>query len=156
NSTQLTATLVAGDLANAGSLSITATTPSGGATAPLVFTVNNPAPSPASISPGTASAGGPAFTLTVNGASFVTGSVIQVNGSSRPTTFVSGTQLTAAIPAGDVASAGTLSVTVVSPAPGGGASAALTLTVTNPNPAPTLSSISPANVIAGSGTLTLT
>jgi len=153
SSTQLTATLTAGDLANAGSLSITVTS-SGGTSAPLIFTVNNPVPSLASISPSTTFAGGPAFTLTVNGTNFVNGSVVQVNGSSRTTSFVSGTQLSAAIPASDIASAGTLSITVVNPAPGGGASAALSLVVNNPPPS--LTSISPSTAFAGGPAFTLT
>ena len=154
SSTQLTATLTAGDLANAGSLSITVTTASSGTSAPLTFTVNNPVPSLASISPSTAAAGGAAFTLTVSGSNFVNGSVVQVNGSSRSTAFVSGTQLSASIPASDLASAGTLSITVVNPAPGGGASAALPLVVNNP--APSLTSISPTSAVVGSGPITLT
>ncbi len=154
SSTQLTATLTAGDLANAGSLSITVTTASSGTSAPLTFTVNNPVPSLASISPSTVAAGGAAFTLTVSGTNFVNGSVVQVNGSSRSTAFVSGTQLSASIPASDIASAGTLSITVVNPAPGGGASAALPLVVNSP--APSLTSISPASAIVGSGPITLT
>ncbi len=154
SSTQLTATLTAGDLADAGSLSITVTTASSGTSAPLTFTVNNPVPSLASISPSTAAAGGAAFTLTVSGTNFVNGSVVQVNGSGRSTVFVNGTQLSAAIPASDIASAGTLSITVVNPAPGGGASAALPLVVNNP--APSLTSISPASAVVGSGPITLT
>src|SRR5260370_32633872 len=153
SSTQLTATLTAGDLANAGSLSITVTS-SGGTSAPLIFTVNNPVPSLASISPSTTFAGGPAFTLTVNGTNFVNGSVVQVNGSSRTTSFVSGTQLSAAIPASDIASAGTLSITVVNPTPGGGTSAALSLVVNNPPPS--LTSISPSTAFAGCPAFTLT
>ena len=42
--------------------------------------------------------------LTVNGTGFVSGaSVVRFNGSARPTTFVNSTQLTAAIPASDLA-----------------------------------------------------
>src|SRR6185295_10089018 len=48
---------------------------------------------------------------------------------NRTTTFVSSTQLTAAIPASDIANVGTASVTVVNPAPGGGTSNALTFTI---------------------------
>ena len=55
------------------------------------------------------------------------------NGSSRTTTIVSSTQATALITAADIATAGTASVTVVSPAPGGGTSNAQTFTI---NPAP--------------------
>ncbi len=153
NSTQLTATLTATDLSVAGSLSITVNTPSGGTSGALTFTVNNTAPSLASISPTTIAAGGGAFTLTVNGGNFVDGSVVQVNGSGRTTTFVSNSQLTATILASDIASPGTLSITVAN-APGGGTSAAVTLTVTNP--VPSLSSISPNSATAGSAGFTLT
>ena len=74
-----------------------------------------------SLSPSSATAGGPAFTLTVNGSGFiptmfslqgpVPGSVVQWNGTALTTTFVSTTQLTAAVPASDIASAGTAQVT---------------------------------------------
>src|SRR5260370_828668 len=148
SSTQLTATLTAADLAIAGSLSITVSTPGGGTSGALTFTVNNPAPSLASISPTTIAAGSGAFTLTVNGGNFVNGSVVQVNGSGRATTFASSTQLTATILASDIASSGTLSISVTNAAPGGGTTSALTLTVNNP--APSLASISPTTTTAGS------
>jgi FG-GAP-like repeat/IPT/TIG domain len=66
--------------------------------------------------------GGAGFTLTVNGTGFVADSVVNWNGTPRPTTFISGSQLTAAVPAAGIATAGTASVTVVNPAPGGGRS----------------------------------
>jgi hypothetical protein len=153
NSTQLTAAIPSSDIASAGSLSITVVNP-GGASSPLTLAVNNPVPSLTSLSPGSTTVGGPAFTLTVGGANFVSGSVIQVNGSNRTTTFVSSTQLNAAIPASDIASAGTLSISVVSPAPGGGASPALTFTVNNP--VPSVSSISPNPVVSVASGYTLT
>jgi hypothetical protein len=154
SSTQLTATLTAADLSVAGSLSITVNTPSAGTSAALTFTVNNPGPSLTSLSPSTATAGGTAFTLTVNGSNFVSGAVVRVNGSNRTTTFVSSTQLTAAIPASDIASPGSLSVTVTNAAPGGGTSSALTFTVNNPVPA--LTSLSPSTATAGGAAFTLT
>jgi hypothetical protein len=82
----------------------------------------NPVPVLIAVSPTTAAAGGAGFTLTTNGTGFVPGSVVYWNGASRTTTFVSGSQLAAAIPASDIASAGTAQVTVVSPTPGGGTS----------------------------------
>jgi hypothetical protein len=154
SSTQLTATLTAADLASAGSLSITVNTPGGGTSAALSFTVNNPVPSLSSISPATVVAGGADFTLTVNGSNFVSGSLVQVNGAGRSTTFVSSTQLTATISASDIASPGTLSITVNNATPGGGTSSPATLTVNNP--VPSMSSISPANVTAGGTGFTLT
>jgi hypothetical protein len=66
--------------------------------------------------------GGSSFTLTVNGTGFVSGSVVNWNGTPLATTFVSGSQLTATVPASDIASAGTAWVTVVTPGPGGGKS----------------------------------
>jgi hypothetical protein len=154
SSTQLTATLTAADLAVAGSLSITVNTPGGGSSAALNFTVNNPVPSISSISPTAVVAGGADFTLTVNGSNFVSGSLIQVNGAGRTTTFMSSTQLSATITAGDIASAGTLSITVNNATPGGGTSSAVTLTVNNP--VPSLSSISPTSATVGGAGFTLT
>src|SRR6202034_4445691 len=72
--------------------------------------------------PDAAVPGGAEFTLTVNGAGFVAGSVVNWNGSPRATTFVSSSQLTAKILASDIATASTGAVTVVNPSPGGGAS----------------------------------
>src|SRR5262249_23683711 len=74
------------------------------------------------LQPDAAAPGGPAFTLTVTGTGFVSGSLVNWNGSPRSTTFVSSSQLTAAITAADIASPTTATVTVVSPGPGGGVS----------------------------------
>jgi hypothetical protein len=90
----------------------------------------NPVPALTSLSPNSTTAGGPAFTLTVNGTNFITGSVVRWNGSDRATTFVSSTQLRAAIPASDIATAGTATITVFNPGAGGGTSNALVFTIT--------------------------
>src|SRR5262249_4999814 len=63
--------------------------------------------------------GGAQFTLTVNGTGFVSNSVVQWNGNALATQFISGSQLTATVPAADIATASTASVTVVNPTPGG-------------------------------------
>jgi hypothetical protein len=78
--------------------------------------------------------GGSAFTLIVNGTGFVSGATVYWNGSPRTTTFVSGSQLTVAISAADIAAATTASVTVVNPAPGGGRSNPLLFSVTTSTP----------------------
>ncbi|MDB5234238.1 MAG: hypothetical protein JWR44_1231 [Hymenobacter sp.] len=111
----------------------------------------NPVPTISTLAPSSATAGDPGFTLTVNGSGFVSGAVVSFNGTNRVTTFVSATQLTAAILAADVATAGSYNVVVTNPAPGGGASAAAVFTV-NPLPAPTLTSINPATITAGQAT----
>ena len=71
-----------------------------------------------SLEPSSATAGDPAFTLTVNGSDFIDGSVVQWDGSDRTTTFVSSSQLTADITATDIATDGTASVTVFNPGAG--------------------------------------
>ena len=69
-------------------------------------------PQTTSISPPSKVAGTGGLTLTVNGSNFVNGSIVRWNGSSRTTTFVSATQLTAAITAADITTAGSFPVTV--------------------------------------------
>jgi hypothetical protein len=94
------------------------------------FTISNPGPTVASMSPTEICEGSGGFSLTVNGTGFVSGeSEIQWNGNPRTTTFVNSGQLTATISAADVAVAGAASVTVVTPGPGGGTAGPLTFTI---------------------------
>jgi len=89
----------------------------------------NPAPIVTSLSPASIVAGGPAITLTVTGSKFLASSVVRWNGASRPTTFVSATQLQAAIGAADIAVPSAANVSVFTPAPGGGLAAPVAFTV---------------------------
>jgi IPT/TIG domain-containing protein len=82
----------------------------------------NPVPSIAALSPNSSELGGPSFTLSVVGSNFISGSSVQWNGGSLPTTFVSDALLTAAVPASALAAPGPDAVTVVNPGPGGGPS----------------------------------
>jgi hypothetical protein len=134
SSTQLTAAIAMSDIATAGTATVTVFNPApgGGASNPQTFTITaagNPVPTTTSLSPASATAGAAAFTLTVNGTGFVSGATVRWNGANRSTTFGSASLLTAAIPASDIVTAGTASVTVVNPAPGGGTSNALTFTI---------------------------
>jgi hypothetical protein len=104
------------------------------------------------LSPDVAMAGGPAFTLSVTGSTFANGAVVRWDGSDRPTTFVSSSLVTAAIPASDLAAGKVVVVTVRNP--DGGLSSPLNFTVNNTVPA--LSSLSPARVSGGGSGLTLT
>jgi len=85
--------------------------------------INNPLV-PTSLAPGSA-----AFTLTVNGSGFVSGSGVNWNGSALATIFASNSQLTATVPASKITTPGTAAVTVVNPPPGGGVSNTLFLIV---------------------------
>jgi hypothetical protein len=98
-----------------------------------VFAANNPVPFiDLPIVPAAAVPGGAGFALTVNGAGFVNGSVVNWNGRARTTTFVSSAQVTAAILASDIATGSSATITVSNPAPGGGASNVAYFEVTNP------------------------
>ena len=109
-------------------------------------------PTLTALAPSSAAAGGPGFTLTVTGTNFVSGASVRWNGGSRPTTFVSASQLTAAIPAADIAGAGTAQVTVVNPDTS--VSNALPFT-TNAASTAVLSSAAATGVNADNGTVAL-
>jgi sugar lactone lactonase YvrE len=85
----------------------------------------NPTPAISTLSPTYIDKGGAAFTLTVNGAGFVSGSTVYWGSSALTTTYVSATQLTASVPATDIAATGITAITVQSPTPGGGTSNSL-------------------------------
>lgn len=155
SSTQVTASIAASDLASAGTATVTVVNPSpgGGASDPASFTVYNPLPVIASLEPASAMAGDAAISLTVRGSAFVPGAVVRWNNSDRPTAFVDGTQLTASIPATDLASAALMSVTVANPAPAAGPSALLRFVVNNP--APAITGLSASSAIAGGAGFTL-
>lgn len=123
------------------------------------FDVANPVPYLISLDPGSATAGDPSFELTVIGQRFSPNSVVQWNGiNSKPTTYVSSTELRAEIDAADIAAAGISPVQVYTPLPGGGTSNVLDFTIGQPgdNPVPTLYHLNPAGAMAGDPALTLT
>lgn len=113
--------------------------PGGGTSNTLPFTVTgstagggtNPVPTVSSLSPGSRAAGASAFNLTVDGTGFASGAVVRWNGLNRPGILQGSSRLIVYIPASDVASPGTASVGVFSPAPGGGLSNTLPFTITS-------------------------
>ena len=144
---QLEATINSSDISVAGTATIAVLNPGGVLSNSLTFEIRNPVPSLTSLSPSSAMAGGAGFTLTVTGSNFINGSVVYWNGANRTTTYVSATQLTAAITVADIATAGTALVTVYNPAPGGGTSNAITFTIQAANPVLNSLTIYPSNVI---------
>ena len=157
--TTLKATVSAGLIATAGSAAVTVANPApgGGVSAPVTVFINNPTPTLTALSPSSTVRGSPAFSLTLTGTNFVSGSVAYWGGSPRPTTFVSSTQLNAAIAASDIAASGTIQVTVHTSDPNistGHDSGALPFTI-SPFPVPIVSSLSPTSATRGD-TVTLT
>lgn len=100
-------------------------------------------PAISSVGPTLAAAGGPQFTLAVNGVGFVSSSSVRWNGTALTTTFVSATQLNAVVPANLIAAAGKANITVVS---GGATSNSVSFTIAR---GPTIGSLSPNLLQAG-------
>jgi hypothetical protein len=102
-STTLLATLIALTLACGYSAK---TTPPVAGTVPAIV----------QLSPNAATAGGAAFMLTVDGSNFGSKAVVNWNGTVQAaTTYVSGGQLTVAVPASAITASGTVQVTVTNP-----------------------------------------
>ena len=108
----------------------------------------NPGPMINSLSPSCIPAGVQTFNLVLNGLDFVAGSVVRWNGSDRPTTVASSSQLTAQIPTSDIAAAGTVAVSAFNPAPGGGGSNSLTFTITPGSVSPQSIAVDPTGKFA--------
>jgi uncharacterized repeat protein (TIGR03803 family) len=150
SSTQLSAQIPTSSVAVAGTASVTVGYRYEAQTPAQTLTITHPAaPTLTAISPNVVQVGHYGFTLTATGTNFDTSVAIYWNGTALPTTVVSGTQITAAIPASAVATPGTVNITVGYPLEP--QSAALPLTIT---PASTLASLSPNTVQAGSNDFT--
>ncbi len=121
--------------------------------ATVAYTVKVVPPQLDSMSPKSVAPGNGAFDLTVNGSGFLASSIVYWDGSPRQTTFDSYSRLTASIPATDVGSLGTGSVTVVNPAPRSGVSNALSFPVQYGTP--TIKEIRPPTAVAGDAAFTL-
>lgn len=150
NSTQLTAAVPAKSVSNGALLSVVAlnaTTSTPADSTAVKLEVDNPVPQISGFSPTTFIAGSGSTTISVTGTGFVPSTVIQVNGSSRPTGFASSTQVNLTLTDADLAAGGALSLIAFNPAPAGGSSAAASVPVLNPVPGNI--SISPATVGAG-------
>ena len=114
---------------------------------------SNPAPAISSMSPNSANAGGPDFTLQVSGSNFVSGASVNFGGRAHEATFLNSTQLSTQIYANEIAQGTTTSAQIFNPLPGGGLSIAAPFSVFNGLPA--ISSINPSSVPAGSSAFSL-
>ncbi|MGB8541355.1 MAG: hypothetical protein WCD49_06925 [Candidatus Acidiferrales bacterium] len=135
NSTEIDASLNSTDIATAGILQITVINPvnpppGGGASNSYPLSILNPLPTITGVAPAGVQAGGTPTTLSLTGTGFVNqSSFITVNGTQRPTTFVSATQVTTPLTGSDLLVGGVNQVQVVNSTPGGGPSNTLTFAV---------------------------
>ncbi len=160
--TQLAATIAASDLlaASTHQVSVLNPLPGGGISAPIAFTVTpatlNPVPSIVSVSPTQLPIASVDVQVSITGSNFISASSAAIGSQGIGTSYVSPTQLLAAVPAAYLSGAGTLQVGVFNPTPGGGFSpTTVTLAVGSLNPTPTLTTLAPPSVSAGSGAFTL-
>jgi IPT/TIG domain len=123
----------------------------------------NPTPMVTNLFPSNITAGSDGFTLAITATGIISSAkgvtFAYWNGSPRSTTYNAVTnQLLVAIPASDVAAAGSAQVTLWNPLPGGGMSiVAKTFTVVAiANNNPTITDVSPPNAKSGGADFTLT
>jgi hypothetical protein len=106
-----------------------------------------------SLSPANTAAGGPAFTLTLNGTGFNVFNVVQWDSGNVPTTFVSTTQLQASIPASFITTIGSHNVRVKLGLNLPGLSNTVVFNVVNP--VPVVTTMAPSFCQFGAGGFTL-
>src|SRR5271168_3181078 len=148
---ELQLTVQASDVAGVGNVQIAVVNPApgGGASPTSPIGIVYPMPQITSLSPASVSAGASAQTLTVNGIGFATTSVVQFNGTARPTTYLNSNTLTIALSASDLATPATVQITVFTGAPGGGTTPPADVTIIQ-YAVPVLTSIDPASVAINS------
>lgn len=134
--------------------------------ATVTVEVTTPPPALSGLAPASATAGGAGLVLTVTGANFVDGATVQWNGAERPTAFAGATELTATIPASDLAAAGVAYVKVIHPGADGlasgekafyitqtGAGVSVSDTATGVDPSATTGAVTATGV--GTGTISV-
>jgi hypothetical protein len=145
SATTLSGTLSASFLQGSGNFTIGVTNPGLGgapATAATMFTISNALPVLTNVTPAQIPIATVAATVTLTGTGFAANSSASAGATSLATQYVSATSLSVTIPPALMLSAGTLSITVSTPAPGGGKSPAVGLAIGNP--IPLLAGVTPA------------
>jgi hypothetical protein len=145
NPTQITVDVTIDSSAALGVRSLSVSNPApGGGTAQLAnaLTVNNPRPTVTSIAPESTLVGGGPLAMVVTGTNFVPGSTVRLGNTAIGASLIDRTRLDVSIPAAELDTARTYTLTVVNSAPGGDTSNSKIFTVQNP--APTLASVTPA------------
>lgn len=155
SATALTAIVPAGNLATAATALITVTNPDSQNSNSRTFTISLPAPVLASVNPASATVGGAAFTITVQGSFFTPGALVSWNGNALTTSYTNSSFLEAQVPASFLNAAGTASIVVTNN--DAQQSGAFTFTIqAAPTPPPDATSLAPNTIAAGNPAFTLT
>jgi hypothetical protein len=155
SATQLTFQLTVADQAVAANLNVTVVTPApGGGTSPAAtLALSAPAPTVSAIAPATLTAGAASTSLTVTGTGFTGSTSVQVGSTTDPTTFVSATQLTVAVPASQLAQGAFLPIIALNGNLSSASGTPVSLEVDNP--APKITAIIPSTLATGSASTTV-
>ncbi len=129
--TLLTVQITLDAMSKAGSLTITVVnpTPGGGTSNGLHFVVQNPVPAVTTLTPTSVTASEGDTVLTISGTSFVPGTTVTVGTTVLTPLSIQPQTLTVAVPAAELLTATSISLTVDNPTPGGGSSNTVTLVV---------------------------
>jgi YVTN family beta-propeller protein len=119
----------------------------------MLIQLPNPIPEITSIAPDSTGRAGDELSLTIKGKKFIASSVAYLGAESLITTFIDNNQIQATIPIEMLSNAGIFPITVHNPQPEGGASNNVDFTVINP--VPSISSLDPAETMAGTESLEL-
>jgi kumamolisin len=149
SSTQIVVNVPAGEISGSGPVDVTVVTSTGASSMPAVFTVD-PVPAITGISPLGATAGHPDLPVVISGR-FASGDVVNFGSDVLTPTKVTSTSISVTIPAADLATPATVSVSVTSFDGVTGPSVQFVV-----SPAPTLTQISPNTVQGGHPAFTLT
>lgn len=120
----------AAELMDGGIVQVGVSTPDGGASATLPFTLLSPVPQLTALGPTLSSAGCSNFNITVRGSDFRPSSTIYWDDTPLQSFYLAQSRLLAIVPAAQVTEPGTALITVRTPAPGGGDTLARSFTVT--------------------------
>jgi hypothetical protein len=113
--------------------------------------VRNPVPAINGLSQSSAVEGSGSVVLTLTGTGFVSSSVVQWNGQTLSTSFISAMQVQATVPAVDLAEDGSANITVFNPAPGGGTSNSELFSITDADLTASATTITASSTVAFSG-----
>jgi YVTN family beta-propeller protein len=119
----------------------------------ILIQLPNPVPEIIRIVPGSTGRGDNEFVITIEGKKFIASSVVYAGTQSLMETFIDNSQIKVTIPEEMLSDAGIFPITVYNPQPAGGTSGSADFTVINP--VPFISSIYPAEAIAGTDNLIL-
>lgn len=155
SSTQLDAQISASDIALPGNYAVTVSNQTAGSPLSNSVNFNVAGPSINGLNPSAAAADSPGFTLTVNGSNFTPSSVVEWQGSPLATTYSSPNVLTAVVTTADLATPGSVPVTVAVSAGSQAVSSPQSFLV-QPLAALAIDSISPTTVYAGGPAFYLT